>query len=224
MIIRTNGIELFCEKSGCGAPLLLLHGNGEDHHIFDPIADKLRHGFTVYALDSRNHGQSSKTGDYAYDSMAADVYSFIRTLNLGKVNIIGFSDGAIIALILAMTHGEVISRMALLGANLKPADFTAESHQYIQDLYEKTGDPLVGLMLEQPDIELEALRSIPVPTFLIAGEHDIYRPGLYHEMMAALPDARLKIMTGHGHDSYIVNQAMLYPDLLDFFADGNAAA
>ncbi len=223
MIIHTNDIDLFYEKSGCGAPLILLHGNGEDHHIFDPIAEKLRRHFTVYALDSRNHGQSAKTGDYAYDSMAGDVYAFIRALDLDRVHIAGFSDGAIIALMLAMAHSEVISRMALLGVNLKPADFTAESHQYIRDVYEKTGDPLFRLMLEQPDIELDALGNVHIPTLLIAGEHDIYRPELYPELMQALPDARLKIMTGHGHDTYIVNQTMLYPDLRDFFADGNAA-
>jgi pimeloyl-ACP methyl ester carboxylesterase len=63
MIIQVNGTALFYEKSGAGSPVILLHGNGEDHHIFDALAAKLESGFTVYSVDSRNHGQSEKTDD-----------------------------------------------------------------------------------------------------------------------------------------------------------------
>ena len=83
MVINVNGTSLFYETSGNGAPLLLLHGNGEDHHIFDALADKLAADFTVYSIDSRNHGQSEKTDDYAYETMAMDVYAFIDALQLG---------------------------------------------------------------------------------------------------------------------------------------------
>jgi len=138
MIIRVNNIDLFYEKSGNGKPLILLHGNGEDHHIFDKISEKLRQDYTLYAIDSRNHGQSVKTNDYSYDTMAEDIYCFIRELDLEKVHIIGFSDGAIISLILAMKHSEILDKMALLGVNLKPDDFTDESYQFIKETYEET--------------------------------------------------------------------------------------
>ena len=217
MKAQVNHIELFYEKSGAGAPLIMLHGNGEDHHIFDAITAKLQQHFTVYAIDSRNHGQSSNTGTYAYDTMAEDIDAFIQAFDLRPANIIGFSDGAIISLMLAMKHPESIHKMALLGVNLKPDDFTPESYQYVKDTYEKTKDPLFRLMLEQPNIELDDVRNVNIPTLLIAAENDIYRPDLYRDLVNALPDAQLKIMQGHEHDSYIVNQDMLYPDLLQFF-------
>lgn len=212
-----NNIELAYEKLGKGDPLILLHGNGEDHHIFDEITKKLENNFTIYSIDSRNHGESTKTEDYSYETMAKDIYSFIKTLNLGKVNIVGFSDGAIIALILAMNQWECINKMALLGVNLKPDDFKEESYQFVKETYEETKDPLFKLMLEQPNIELDDVKTVTIPTLVIAAEHDIFKPELFIGLTNALPNAELVIMKGHAHDSYIVNQDILYPDLVKFF-------
>lgn len=212
-----NNIELAYEKLGKGDPLILLHGNGEDHHIFDEITKKLENNFTIYSIDSRNHGESTKTEDYSYETMAKDIYSFIKTLNLGKVNIVGFSDGAIISLILAMNQGECIDKMALLGVNLKPDDFKEESYQFVKETYEETKDPLFKLMLEQPNIELDDVKTVTIPTLVIAAEHDIFKPELFIDLTNALPNAELVIMKGHAHDSYIVNQDILYPDLVKFF-------
>ena len=217
VIVTINGITLFYETSGNGAPLILLHGNGEDHHIFDVLVNKLASDFTVYAIDSRNHGQSEKTDDYAYKTMAEDVYSFIQAMQLGQVNVIGFSDGAIISLILAMEHGDTLRKMALLGVNLKPDDFTEESYRFVQETYAETQDPLFKLMLEQPNIELDAVKDVRIPTLLIAAENDIYKPETFDHLLGTLPDATLKIMKGHQHDSYIVNQDILYPDFIQFF-------
>jgi pimeloyl-ACP methyl ester carboxylesterase len=217
MIIHADDTELFYEKRGAGSPLILLHGNGEDHHIFDALSVKLESDFTVYSVDSRNHGQSEKTNDYSYNTMAEDIYRFIETLKLGRVGLVGFSDGAITSLILAMNHGETVSKMALLGVNLKPDDFTEEIYQFVKDTYEKTKDPLFKLMLEEPHIELDAVKGVGIPVLVIAAENDIYKPETFINLVNALPDATLKIMDGHKHDSYIVGQDLLYPDLVRFF-------
>lgn len=217
MEIRVNGISLFYECFGVGAPMILLHGNGEDHYIFDKIAAKLKGHFTVYAIDSRNHGQSTKTEDYSYQTMAEDLYAFIQALHLHKVNMIGFSDGAIVSLIVAINYPAVLGKMALLGVNLKPGDFTEESYQYVKQTYEETKNPLFKLMLEQPNIELDSLRNVLVPSLVIAAENDIFKPAMFEEVAKALPHAELKIMAGHEHDSYIVNQDILYPDFIRFF-------
>jgi pimeloyl-ACP methyl ester carboxylesterase len=217
VFISVNGVALFYKRSGSGAPLILLHGNGEDHHIFDKLSVKLEKDFTVYAIDSRNHGQSERTGDYSYNAMAEDIYGFIGALGLGRVGLVGFSDGAVIGLILAMKHDGVVNKMALLGVNLKPSDFTEESYKFIKDTYEETKDPLFKLMLEEPDIELDAARDIDIPALVIAGENDIIKPETFTSLAAALPDATLKIMENHGHDSYIAGQDLLYPDRRDFF-------
>lgn len=215
-MIYVNGVNLYYQKTGHGEALILLHGNGEDHQIFSPLITKLKSNFTVYAVDSRNHGQSEKTTVYDYNVMADDIEALIKALQLKSVNLIGFSDGAIIALLLALRCQAMIKKMALLGVNLKPSDFTQESYQYLQQHYAQTGDPLFKMMLEQPNIELNWLTKITVPTLIVAAENDIYHPELFTQIADTLPDSQLKIIPNHDHGSYIINNDMLYPDLMRF--------
>ncbi|WP_392563970.1 alpha/beta hydrolase [Orbus wheelerorum] len=222
-MVNVNGINLYYRQSGQGTPLILLHGNGENHHIFDLLIHRLAAHFTIYAIDSRNHGQSEKTTDYSYNAMADDLNAFIDTLNLKNVNIIGFSDGAIIALLLALKRQSIINKMVLLGVNLSPNDFTDECYQFIKDSFEVNADPLFKMMLEQPNIELASLTQITVPTLIIGAEHDIYKPELFNDIASTLPNGSLKIMLGHQHDSYIVNSDIIYPDLMAFLTQNNDA-
>ncbi len=217
MLINIGNINLFYEKSGSGQPLLLLHGNGEDHHLFDCIAAKLANHYSVYAIDSRNHGQSSATDDYAYQTMSEDVYAFIHQLTLSPAHIIGFSDGAIIALLLALNHPLAVNKMALLGVNLKPSDFLPECYQEIEEAYAENPDPLLLLMLSEPNIELASLANIAAPTLVIGAEDDIFQPQVFHDIARTIPDAQLMIMVGHDHSSYIDNNDLLYDDFITFF-------
>lgn len=217
MIVNVNDINLYYEKRGVGKPLILLHGNGEDHHIFDRLAVRLEKDYTVYAIDSRNHGQSEKTEIYTYETMAEDIYRFILDLGLEGAYFVGFSDGAIISLLMAMKHGDVMGKMALLGINLKPEDFTEESYQYVKQTYEETKDPLFKLMLEQPSIELDEVKEVRVPVLLVAAGDDIFKPESFTALLETLPQAKLKVMEGHDHASYIIGQDILYPDLAAFF-------
>lgn len=217
MFAQVNSISIFYTKAGTGTPVLLLHGNGEDHHIFDALAAKLAHNHTVYAIDSRNHGESDKTEDYSYQTMAQDIAAFIQNLQLAPVNLLGFSDGAIVGLMVAMQQPQLVRKMALLGVNLKPEDFTEESLAYLQQAYQATPTPLLRLMLEQPSIELEEVAKVNTPTLLVAAQDDIFKPESFTRLAAAMPAARLLIMPGHDHSSYINGTDMLYKDIAGFF-------
>lgn len=216
MKIDVNNITLNYTKVGNGDPLILLHGNGEDLHIFDPLVDRLKLHFTVYAVDSRNHGDSTKTKDWTYEAMAEDIFQLIEKLQLKKVSIVGFSDGAIIALLLAIKHRDLFYKMVLLGVNLKPTDFKKSIYKSLVDEYEKTQDPLVKMMLEQPNIELEELKNIETPTLVVSAEHELFYRKVFKDMVKVMPNAKLKIMENHDHGSYIINEAILYPDLMEF--------
>lgn len=217
MKLKLNGVDIFYKKSGQGHPLVFLHGNGLDHTIFDELTEKLCQHYTVYAMDSRNHGQSGSHEDYSYDAMAQDVYELIQTLNLGKVYLVGFSDGAVIALHVALKHLEVLEKIAFLGLNLKPDDLNEKSINYYKKNYEKTGDPLFKLVLESPHIELNELNSITIPTLLIAAEREMFRDGLFDELKTGFPNVKSKLMIGHKHETYLVHEDLLFPDLHDFF-------
>jgi pimeloyl-ACP methyl ester carboxylesterase len=214
--IQVNGTFLHYAKSGSGSPLILLHGSGEDHHIFDAIAPRFAEHFTVYAIDSRNHGESGKTNQYSYNVMAEDVYQFIQAMNLDKPDILGFSDGAINALILSLNHGDAVGKIALLGVNLHPDDFKPEMFDFIKTLYSED-DPLFKLLITEPNIELSSLAGITNPTLVAAGENDLFYPELFQNIASTIPGAVLIIMGDHNHISYIVDTDIFYPYAMAFF-------
>ena len=212
-----NNFRLSYIKEGVGKPLILMHGSGEDRHIFDEIINKLKKDFTVYAIDSRNHGESEKTDIFTYEAMSEDISEFIKKLKLDGAYVVGFSDGAILALMIGMKYPELIGKMALLGINLKPEDFKEAEYNYLLKEYNETKDPLFKMMLEQPDIELEKLKDVNIPTLVIAGENDVFYEKTFTDIVKVMPNAVLKIMGGHDHSSYIINQDILYTDFLEFF-------
>lgn len=217
MKLKINDINLNYVKNGSGAPLLLLHGNGEDHHIFDKLTEQLKKDYTVYSIDSRNHGESSQTDDYSYQTMMEDIAAFIKQLDLKKVHVIGFSDGGVIGLLLAMKYPELLGKMAVLGANLQPTDMKKGPYQYLEKEYAKTKDPLIKLMLEEPRIDLADLKNIKSPTFVIGAANDIIYRKTFQQMARAISNSSLKIIEGHDHGSYIIDEDLLYPDLMTFF-------
>ena len=219
MEVSVNNIELSYTQSGSGHPFILLHGNGEDRHIFDKLVQRLEQHYTVYAIDSRNHGESSLTDDYSYQTMAEDIYLFVEQLQLNGAYILGFSDGAIIALTLELAHPKTFAKMALLGMNLKPSDFKEENLAYLKEEYAKTHDKLLKLMLEEPNIELEELRKVQIPALVIAAEYDLYHAGLYTNIVKEFAAAAYVEMKGHDHGSYVIGQDILYPIILEHFAE-----
>jgi pimeloyl-ACP methyl ester carboxylesterase len=217
MFAKVNGISLFYEKSGSGPPLVLLHGNGEDHHIFDKLAKKLSRHFTLYALDSRDQGLSEKTGIYSYEAMALDVAAFIEELNLREVRVLGFSDGAIIGLLLGIAKNPALLKMALLGPNLSPDDFSEEALIVLREMDKELDSPLFRMIFSQPRIDPSSLLGVKVPCLVVAGENDLFKPEVIPGVAKAIPGARLMLVPGHDHLSYIVDNDLLYPDLLEFF-------
>ena len=85
MIAEVNGVRLFYEQYGSGSPLILVHGNGEDHTIFDEAVEMLSCRYTCYAVDSRGHGRSVYRGAFHYRDMAADYLAFMEALDLSDV-------------------------------------------------------------------------------------------------------------------------------------------
>ena len=143
MFINVNNIRLYYEKHGEGNPLILLHGNEENHFIFDETVEKLKKYYTVYTLDSRDHGQSEKVKEYHYQDMANDIKDFIKQLDLKNVTLMGSSDGAIISLLASSDEPELIENLILAGVNVKPNGVIDEVYQDMKSQYQKTKNPLI---------------------------------------------------------------------------------
>lgn len=218
MYIHINRQILYYDKTGDGSPLLLLHGNGEDHTIFDAVIPLLSREHTVYAIDSRGHGESNPTDDYHYEAMAEDVAELITALEIERPALYGFSDGGIIGLLVAIRYPQLISRLIISGANLNPRGVKRSCYHAIKKRWRRTKNPLEKMMLTEPDISPKELSQVQLPTLVLAGEHDIIRPSHTRKIAASLPYAQLKIVEGEGHGSYIEHSSKLYPYIHDFLA------
>ena len=217
MRIRVNQTSLYYEIKGVGAPLILLHGNGETHAIFDALAEKLSVSYCVYAVDSRAHGQSDDALlDYA--EMAQDVVEFIQLLQLDKPILYGFSDGGIIGLLLAMKHPQILSKLIISGANLCPAGIKRRYVLAMRAVYLFTRNSKFKLMLTQPNIAPEDLCKIKTPTLVLAGSGDVVREAHTKEIAAHIPGASLRILPGESHASYVFDNEKLYEILMPFLS------
>ncbi len=216
MYIHINRQILFYEKTGEGRPLLLLHGNGEDHTIFDTLIPLLERTHTVYAIDSRGHGASNPTEEYSYLGMAEDIAQFITSLEIKAPILYGFSDGGITGLLLALNWPGLLDRLIISGANLHPHGMKHTFLHKIKQHYKKTGNPLERMMLEEPDIPPSALAQIQIPVLVLAAEHDIIKPSHTKLIARKLADAQLCIVPGEDHGSYIIHSDKLYPYIRNF--------
>ena len=203
MFVEANGTKLYCRKEGNGNPLILLHGNGEDHTIFIPAISVLKEHFTVYAIDTRGHGQSLESDDIHYRTFMEDLKGFIDALSIRKPIICGFSDGAITALMLAYAYPDIPLAIVSSGANTAPDGLIKEMRDEIRKGYEDTGNPLLRLMLEEPSITEEELNKIACPVLVTAGEHDAVRQEDTKLIARSIPRSRLLILSGEDHASYI---------------------
>jgi pimeloyl-ACP methyl ester carboxylesterase len=209
-----RGVKLYYETYGQGPPLLLIHGNGDNIAAWAKNIPYFTQRYRVIAVDSRAHGKSIDPGDsLSFEMMADDFAGLLTSLHIDSAYVMGWSDGGINALVLAMRHPEKVKKLVATGANLWP-DSTAlmpslwqqQQRGYQENKNVKFADPkrrndwkVFCLDVFQPNIPLWALRRIRVPAFIIAGDRDVIRPEHTVVIYRSLPRAWLWIVPDSGH-------------------------
>lgn len=214
-----RGFKMYCEVYGQGQPLLIIHGNGGSINDFIYQIPYFSKKYKVIIADSRAQGKSADNGDsLSYEMMADDYSALLDAIKIDSAYVIGWSDGGINALLLAIRHPEKVKKLASTGANLWP-DTTAvfkEVIDMVQPQYtflknkssknekEKNGWKLVRLLLDEPHIPVSALQTIKCPALIIGGDHDVIKP--LHTMLIAqnIPRSYLWILPASGHSTPIV--------------------
>ena len=218
--VHVNGLDLHYAVTGSGRPVVLLHGNGEDHHLFDTETRQLAEaGYQVFALDSRGHGANAPVAEFHYADMAEDVYAFLQALGLERPALYGHSDGGILGLLLAIRHPDALGALAISGTNLEPEGLIPDFLAECEARNAACPDPLVTLMLTEPHIDPEALRGIHIPVLTTVGEHDLVRPEEAERIAAHLPDAKLVVVPGADHGSYLAGCELMGGMLIDFLRE-----
>lgn len=181
-----NGIRLYYEVYGDGEPVVMLHGNSQSIVSFKNQIPEFLKSFKVIVIDSRGQGNSSEDGKrLTYGLMANDVNAFMEFFNLKKANILGWSDGGNIGLILAMNHPDKVGKLAIMGANLYN-DETSLKPEVNKEIIEwrnrllkenkaemKFKIQLLTLLLNEPQIKPKQLNNISCPTLVMAGSNDL---------------------------------------------------
>ena len=195
--------------SGEGTPLLLLHGNGEDHTWFATQIPYLAQHYRVFAVDTRGHGLSARgTAPFTLSQFADDLCALMDRLCIPVADLLGFSDGGNIALLFALRYPNRVRRMILCGANLRPSGlkwFTLLTIdvQYLGYIFlglfsltYRQKKERFQLMATQPQIHVTALHALPHPTLVVAGTHDLIRSQHTRLIANELPNSRLLLLEG----------------------------
>lgn len=206
MNIQINGLDYYYEEYGSGdKTLILLHGNNEDCTIFLELIEKLQSRFHIYAIDSRNHGRTTKTYNVTYIDIAFDVAIFIRKLDLKNITILGFSDGAIVALFLASKLYFGIEEIYLCGINLFPSGIKFKDFRAMKRDYKYSKDPNVLMMLNSPYFTKNDFNDLKANVTLVYGENDCMKKNHIKLANKWLKNSKLIIIPGENHSSYIVH-------------------
>ncbi len=186
-----NGIKIWYATFGSGPPVILLHGGLANANYWGKLVPVLAEHYRVVVMDSRGHGRSSRDSrPYGYDLMASDVLALMDFLHIDNAALVGWSDGAIIGLDIALHHPERLSKLFAFAANSDPSGvkdvnqspvftaFIARARQEYEKLsptpteYNSFLTQITKMWESQPHWTADDLAGIKVPTWIVDADHD----------------------------------------------------
>jgi pimeloyl-ACP methyl ester carboxylesterase len=234
-----NGIRMYYETYGRGPVLVLLHGGAGNGLQFSGQVPYLRKHFRLIVPDECAQGRSTdRPGPLTYHAMAEDVIALMDRLHVRRASVMGWSDGGIVGLDMAIHHPARVGRLVTFGANFTPDGLNPEDvawnaragaddfgpivrHAY-QALapdpshYEVAMDKIIAMWRTQPRFTLAELGSIRARTLIAAGEHDVVRLEHTALLARAIPGARLWIVPGASHSVIQEKTELVNRTVLDF--------
>jgi pimeloyl-ACP methyl ester carboxylesterase len=228
-----RGFKMYAEIYGKGQPVLFIHGNGGSINNFSYQIPYFSKTYKVIIADSRAQGKSIDKGDsLSYEMMADDYAALLDSLKIDSAFVVGWSDGGINAVLLAIRHPEKVKKLAATGTNLVP-DTTAvpqEIWDMVMPAYtmlqnkpnknemEKNGLKLMNLLINNPHIPITDLHKISCPSLIIGGDNDVIKAE--HTLLIAknIPRSYLWILPNSGHSTPVVYKDEFNKKVNDFFS------
>lgn len=218
--IDINGHPTWVDDRGVGEEtILLLHG-GMSHSglLLDAFGDALAAQNRVVSFDRRGHGRTADTdAPFHYDDMATETIGVLETVVGGPAHLVGWSDGGIVALFVALRRPDLVGRLVVIGTNvhhdavlsldIDPAspfatqmydDFAARSPdggEHFGVVFER----FIVMATTEPTMATTELAAVTAPTLVMAGDDDLVRHDHTAAMFDALPAGRLAIVPGASH-------------------------
>jgi len=243
-LASVNGVELYHAifSKGRGNPVILLHGGLGSSDVWNFEVPQLAKSHEVIVVDSRGHGRSTLgTQPLSYDLMEADVIALMDTLKLAKASVVGWSDGGIIGLVMAIKHCERLDKLVTYGANFShsgeksdPPDprLRALGAKYMArveanyralsptpDGFPELRKALAAMYAKEPELDPDKLRRITNPTLIMAGEYEqFYKREHFEELAHLIPGAKLVILPQASHGGPAQQPEAFHKIVADFLA------
>ncbi len=223
---QINGIQLYYETYGSGEPLIMLHGNGGSIDAFRFQIPFFAKYYQVIAIDSRLQGKSGGSPDtISYVQMASDFCALLDYLHIKSANVLGWSDGGIDGILMAMNCPGKVRKLAVSGANTVP-DSTAVTNADILGMKSFVANPgkasktdvaLTQMMIDQPNISYADLGKISCPVLVMAGDHDMIKAEHTLKIYQSIPGASLCIFPNSNHGVCQQHPDLFNETVLTFF-------
>jgi pimeloyl-ACP methyl ester carboxylesterase len=231
-----NGIRIWYAVFGAGPPVIMLHGGLANSNYWGNQVRALVPHYQVVVMDSRGHGRSTRNNQpYGYELMASDAIGLMDYLKIRKAAIVGWSDGAILGLEIAIHDPERLTKLFAFAANSDPsgvrdiaksAVFNAyiarAATEYLRlsptpDQYQSFLREISTMWETQPHLTAEQLHGIKAPTWIVDGDHDEAIKRENTEFMAtAIPNSGLLLQPEVSHFSFLQDPVQFNNDLLHF--------
>ncbi|MFM0075910.1 alpha/beta hydrolase [Paraburkholderia sediminicola] len=235
-----NGIHLYYGTVGRGSPVIVLHGGLANSDYLSNQVEALKKRHKVIVIDSRGHGRSTRdTRPYGYDLMADDVVAVMDKLHLEKTDVVGWSDGAIIGLDLAIRYPARVGKVVAFAANTKTdgvidgveknptfaAYIKRAGNEYARlsatpKQYDAFVEQISHMWASQPNWSDDQLKKITSPVLVMDGDHDEAIKRSHTEYIAAtIPGAGLQILPNTSHFAFLQDPKAFNFAMLHFLGD-----
>jgi len=222
-----RGHRMFFATRGSGPTLVFLHGGGDSgEHSFVRQLDVFSERHHIVAPDQVGQGRTPDVpGLLSYTAMMQDTATLLQQLKLKHVDVVGFSDGGILALMLAIRHPELVRRLVISGVNISPEGLVTENLEGLRaddTPTPKTIDEKLGhLWATSPtedELSLALLGKITQPVLLVSGDHDVITLEHTLQIFHALPNSELCVLPGTDHGTFSSRPEWLNPIIGAFLA------
>lgn len=233
----SEGSPVFFAQFGKGPHVLLLHGGSANSNYWGHQIVELSNDFRVTVMDTRGHGRSPVTSSsFSYSQFALDVADLLKHLNIPKTTVVGWSDGAITGIQLALTKPDLMSGLFAFGANttldgLKAGGartkvfelFSSRCRTEYQSLsphpdrWPELQRGLSAMWRSQPNISGQQLATIKLPVMVADGQYDeIIKPEHTSQIATHIHNARLTFMSDVSHFAMLQDPSQFNAVLNDF--------
>lgn len=235
--VQLDGVRTWYDEHGDGEPLALLHpgGAGVDSRALRPNLGALAARFHVFTPERRGHGRTPDVdGPITFDAMAQDTIAFLETVVGGRAHLVGCSDGAIVALLVALRRPDLIRRLVLVAGvfhhdgwlpgvidpDVEPPEFLARLYAEVSpdgaEHYPAIVGKLARMHTEDPSLAAADLSGVTSRTLVVVGDDDEVRLEHAIAMYRGLDDAELMVVPGTSHGLLVEKPTLCNTVIVDF--------